>query len=114
VRETRTFGLGECLDALCDVDADAEEWDTRAADEVGDGAVVYLDVARDDQPPSSYLNDTLTLALYADTLPFSIETSSSETSATRRSRSDCDAVVTALDTACSQDSVLVPTSSMTL
>src|SRR6202022_4655670 len=42
-----------------------------------------------DQPPPSYLNDTFTLARYPETLPFSIVTSSSETSATRRSRNDC-------------------------
>src|SRR5262249_32119418 len=42
-----------------------------------------LDVA---QSPPSYLNDTLTLALYALTCPSSICRSSSETSAIRRSR----------------------------
>jgi Fe-S cluster assembly ATP-binding protein len=46
--------------------------------------------------------------------PFSICTSSSETSAIRRSRRLCDARATAADTACSNPSLLVPTSSMTL
>src|SRR4029078_11978490 len=64
--------------------------------------------------PPSYLNEPFTLARYADTWPFSSVTSSSETSAMRRSRSDCDASATAAATACSHPSVLVPTSSMTL
>src|SRR5262249_4256846 len=70
-----------------------------------------LDVA---QSPPSYLNDTLTLALYALTCPSSICRSSSETSAIRRSRNDLAAWDTATLAAFSQDSSLVPTSSMTL
>src|ERR1043166_6076176 len=41
-------------------------------------------------------------------------TSRSLTSAMRRSRSDCDAVLTAAETAFSHDVLLVPTSSITL
>src|SRR4051812_33457090 len=66
------------------------------------------------QPASSYLNETLTLLRYAVTTPFSITTSSSATSATRRSRSDDAARSTADAVARSQLSGLVPTNWMIL
>src|SRR6185503_2999703 len=50
----------------------------------------------------------------ASTLPFSICMSSSATSAIRRSRKDCEARSTATAAARSHDSLLVPTSSITL
>lgn len=58
------------------------------------------------QSPPSYLNDTLTLARYASTCPFSIWRSSSATSAMRTSRSEWAARVTAALAAFSQDSSL--------
>src|SRR5258708_37592940 len=62
----------------------------------------------------SYLNETLTFARYALTTPFSITRSSCATSATRRSHSVSEALVTAAAAAFSQLSVLVPTNSMIL
>jgi hypothetical protein len=61
-----------------------------------------------------YRNDTFTLARYARTRPPSICMSSSTISAIRRSWRLCAAVSTAVAAAFSHDSVLVPTSSMTL
>src|SRR5262249_41828512 len=63
---------------------------------------------------ASYLNETLTLARYWTGLPSSIWMSSLSTSAMRRSRREPAARWTAADAAFSHDSVLVPTSSMTL
>ena len=65
------------------------------------------DTARRAGQPS-YLNDSLTRARYATTFPFSIFTSSFETSAMRRSRNDLLAVSIALFAASSQDVVLAP------
>ena len=62
----------------------------------------------------SYLNETLFFARYALTTPSLITRSSSAISATRRSRSFWDALVTAAAAAFSQLSVLVPTNSMIL
>src|SRR5215207_8474673 len=62
----------------------------------------------------SYLNETFTFARYARTCPSSIWRSSSDTSAIRSSRRDCEALATAAAAALSQDSVLVPTNSMIL
>src|SRR5258707_6153165 len=66
------------------------------------------------QPLLSYLNDTLIRDRYASTLPFLSCTSSLTTSATLRSLNVLLARVMAAAVAFSQDSVLVPTSSMTL
>ena len=66
------------------------------------------------QPLLSYLNDTLIRARYASTLPFLSCTSSLTTSATLKSLKVLLARVMAAAVAFSQDSVLVPTSSMTL
>src|SRR5262249_17062825 len=62
---------------------------------------------------SPYLNDTFRRARYDVTLPFSMVTSSRETSPTRRSRSVLPAVCTAFLTASSHDTLLVPTRSVT-
>ncbi len=66
------------------------------------------------QPLLSYLNDTLIRDRYASTLPFLSCTSSLTTSATLRSLKVLLARVMAAAVAFSQDSELVPTSSMTL
>src|SRR5581483_5115110 len=66
------------------------------------------------RPQSSYLNESFTLARYARTFPSSRCMSSCDTSATRRSRSVFDALATAAAAAFSHESVLVPTSSITL
>src|SRR5580698_5876029 len=66
------------------------------------------------QPLLSYLNDTLIRDRYASTLPFFNCTSSFTTSATLRSRKVLLARDRAAAVAFSQDSVLVPMSSITL
>src|SRR5215208_8389388 len=71
--------------------------------------------AHDAQSPGSYLNDSFNLTRYDSTFPSSVMfTSCSTTSATRRSRKVSAARSMAALAAFSQESVLVPTSSMTL
>src|ERR1700730_7918141 len=62
----------------------------------------------------SYLKDTLTFARYASTLPSLSCISNSDTSATLKSRNVLLARLIAAEAAFSQDSVLVPISSMIL
>src|SRR6516162_11734933 len=63
---------------------------------------------------SSYLNETLRRTRYDSTLPSPMVTSCSQTSATRKSRSDWDARSTAAAAAFSHEVGLVPTISMIL
>src|SRR5262249_23344635 len=81
---------------------------------VGGSCVVLVGAANGARAQSSYLKESFTLAPNASTLPFSRCMSSCDTSATRRSRSVFDAFSTAAFAAFSQESVLVPTSSMIL
>jgi len=62
----------------------------------------------------SYLNESANLVRYATTFPLSIFKSIFVTSATRKSRKLLDAVSTAFLAASSQETLLVPTSSITL
>src|SRR5690606_22599225 len=70
--------------------------------------------ARAQSDSDSYLNDSFTLARYVWTLPSCSAMSGWTISAIRRSRSDFAACWTAAAAAFSQDSLLEPTSSITL